>query len=310
MPLSSRSTVRRRTLSTAGATAVLALALSACGSSAGDHSVPGMDHGVTTAGSSPSNPTPSTAGGMEGMPGMNADDGLAAEKNGYRLEAEPAALPADRPTPFRFTVVGPDGKPVTDFAVEQTKTMHFYAVRSDLTGYQHLHPTMAADGTWTADLAALQPGSWRLYASFTPAGGPGKGSDLVLSRTVTVPGQAVDTPLPAASGSATADGYTVTIQGDPMAGMAHPLTATITRDGRPVTDLQPYLGTYAHISAFHEGDQAFAHLHPETRAAGGDHGGPALTFHAELSRPGNWRTFIQFQTAGQLHTAAVTLHVS
>ncbi|WEB44491.1 hypothetical protein MOV08_37870 [Streptomyces yunnanensis] len=44
--------------------------------------------------------------------------------------------------------------------------------------------------------------------------------------------------------------------------MAHPMTVNISKDGKPVTDLQPYLDTYAHLTAFQEGDQAFAHLSP------------------------------------------------
>jgi hypothetical protein len=94
-----------------------------------------------------------------------------------------------------------------------------------------------------------------------------------------------------------------------MAGMAHPLTARITKDGKPVTDLQPYLETYAHLTAFHEGDAAFAHLHPTTEVKG-DQGGPELSFHAALPTAGNWRLFVQFQTGGRLHTAALTLHVT
>jgi len=39
--------------------------------------------------------------------------------------------------PYRLTITGPDGKPVTGFAVDQTKKLHFYAIRSDLTGFQH-----------------------------------------------------------------------------------------------------------------------------------------------------------------------------
>ncbi len=275
--------------------------------------MPGMDHGDSAAGT----PAPGTGTGADGMDGMHgmpsmpsmvAGDGLAAERDGYRFDSSTATLPAGRAATYRFTVLGPDGRPVTGFAVDQTRTLHFYAIRADLTGYQHLHPVMAADGTWTADLAALLPGNWRLYASFTPSGGSGKGTDFVLSRPVTVPGEAADTPLPAASTTAVVDGYTVSVDGALMAGSAHPLTVTVSKDGRPVTDLQPYLDTYAHISAFHEGDQAFAHLHPETPVSG-DHGGPALAFHAELAKSGNWRVFLQFQTAGQLHTAALTLHV-
>jgi hypothetical protein len=196
-----------------------------------------------------------------------------------------------------------------NFAVEQTRRLHFYAIRSDLTGFQHLHPTLASDGSWTATLAALMPGTWRLYASFVPETGRGKGQEFVLGRTVNVPGRAVPTAVPAASPSATADGYTVAVKGKLMASKATPLTVIITRDGRPVTNLQPYLDTYSHLTAFHQGDLAFAHLHPETKVDG-DHGGPTLPFHAELSRSGNWRLFLQFQTSGTVHTAVITVHVS
>jgi hypothetical protein len=245
---------------------------------------------------------------MSGMPPMSTGGGLASEYHGYKLVSGMVMLPAGKVSDYRFTIAGPDGNPVTDFAVEQTMRLHFYAIRSDLTGFQHIHPTLASDGTWTAALAALRPGSWRLFASFVPDTGPAKGQDIVLSRDVTVPGPAGTTALPAPSSSTTADGYTVTVNGHLRAGTASPLTVTITRHGQPVTDLQPYLDTYAHLTAFHEGDLAFAHLHPETTVHG-EHGGPTLPFHAELPRSGNWRLFLQFKTGGTLHTAAITLHV-
>ncbi|MFF3071779.1 hypothetical protein [Kitasatospora sp. NPDC057936] len=251
---------------------------------------------------------------MPGMPGMahaagtaqGLARGLATEQDGYRLNAATCGVPAGLPTAFQFAVTGPDGTPVTDFTVHQTRKLHFYAIRTDLTGFQHLHPDISDDGTWTADLAALAPGTWRLYADFIPNTGP-HATELVLSRTVTVPGEVVPTPLPAPTGSTVVDGYTVTLHAQPMAG-AHQLTATVSQAGRPVTDLQPYLDSYAHLTAFHEGDQALAHLHP-ANTVNGDHGGPTLTFQALLAEPGNWRVFLQFQTAGQLHTAELTLHV-
>ncbi|OLZ64426.1 hypothetical protein AV521_35820 [Streptomyces sp. IMTB 2501] len=302
--MSQRFRTSRRALTAAAATAALTLTLAACGGGSGSGTDKHAGHGSTPSSSAP-------ADDMASMPGMDAastGNGLAAAKDGYRMTSTAATLPAGQATGYRFTVTGPDGRPVTDFAVDQTKRMHFYAVRSDLTGFQHVHPTMAANGTWTAPLAALQPGTWRLYASFTPDSGSGKGKDMVLSRTVKVPGMAMPTPLPKVSGTTTVDGYTVAVQGEPMAGMAHQLTATVSRDGKPVTDLQPYLDTYAHLTAFHQGDLAFAHLHPESKADG-DHGGPTLTFHAEFAQSGNWRLFLQFQTGGRLHTAALTLHV-
>ncbi|WP_371534866.1 FixH family protein [Streptomyces sp. NBC_00466] len=305
---STRPVVRRRALAAAGTAAALALTLAACGSSDdSSSSMPGMDHNTEPSASSSANASPSMSD-MPGMDHMAAGDGLSDNKDGYRLSSKDTALAAGKQAAYRFTVTGPDNKPVTGFAVDQTKRMHFYAIRSDLTGFQHIHPTMAADGTWTADLDTLPPGSWRMFASFTPDSGARKGTAFVLSRTVSVPGTATKTPLPAAAKTAEADGYTVTVKGDPMAGMAHRLTVTVTKDGKPVTDLQPYLDTYAHLTAFHEGDTAFAHLHPTTKV-NGDHGGPELSFNAELPTAGNWRLFLQFQTGGTLHTAALTLNV-
>ncbi|MEU9123077.1 hypothetical protein AB0C96_24975 [Streptomyces sp. NPDC048506] len=312
MSFTSRSPLRRRGLAAAGTAAVLALTLAACGASkdpSDASSMPGMHHGSASSPSASATGTP----GMDhdSMPGMDhggSGDGLADAKDGYRLTSDVDQLPADKAGGYRFRITGPNGKPVTGFAVDQTKRMHFYAIRSDLTGFQHLHPTMAGDGTWTAPLSPQKPGSWRMFASFTPDSGPGRGKGLVLSRTVTVPGESKRSPLPAATTSTEVDGYTVRVKGAPMAGMAHPLTVSVSKGGKPVTDLQPYLDTYAHLTAFHEGDQAFAHLHPETEV-NGDHGGPNLSFHAELPKPGNWRMFLQFRTDGTLHTAALTLRV-
>ncbi|WP_327679232.1 hypothetical protein [Kitasatospora sp. NBC_00458] len=327
---------RTRTLALAAGAAVLAAALTACGSAA----MSGMDHGAPAPGtattaaataspadahqghqmpSTPEAPAPDAATPGTTTPGTTTPGtttpGAAApptERNGYRLTSDTGTLPAGTPAEYRFAVTAPDGGRLTAYQPDQTKRMHFYAVRSDLTGFQHLHPEMAADGTWTAPLAALTAGTWRVYASFVPDAGPGSGTGLVLSRTLAVPGEGADAAaaLPAATGTATVDGYTVTVEGSPVAGKAGELKVTFGKDGRPVTDLQPYLETFAHLTAFRAGDQAFAHLHPEARAQDGGTGGPALTFHAEMPAAGDWRLFLQFRTGGQVHTVGLTLGVA
>ncbi|WBO65685.1 hypothetical protein [Streptomyces camelliae] len=292
-----------RTVLAAGIAGVLPLALAACGGS----------HAPSPAATPPSASTPAQGRhpsmSMPSMSGMPAGNGLAAQQDGYTLASHTTTLPSGTTATYRFTITAPGGRPLTDFAVNQTKQLHFYAIRSDLTGFQHVHPTMAAGGTWTARLSALEPGMWRLFTQFTPADGPGKGQDLVLSRTVTVPGPASTTALPAPSSSTTVDGYALTVRGHLKAGTTSPLTVTVRKSSMPVTDLQPYLDTYAHLTAFRQGDLAFAHLHPQNKVTGG-HGGPTLDFMADLPASGNWRLFLQFQTAGTLHTASITLHVS
>ena len=41
------------------------------------------------------------------------------------------------------------GGTVRGFDVEHTKRMHLIVVRRDMTGFQHLHPTQGADGSWS-----------------------------------------------------------------------------------------------------------------------------------------------------------------
>ncbi len=246
------------------------------------------------------------------MPGMHgetpAGDGLASSASGFTFTPSASNLTAGQPTSYGFRIVGADGKPVTAFEPDQTKLMHFYVIRSDLTGFQHIHPTMSGDGTWTAQVQPLHPGVYRAYAAFIAKDGNSKAVPLVLSDQVSVAGEPVAVPLPPPASTTEVDGYTLTLSGRPVAGMSHPLTVTVAKGGKPVHDLQPYLDTYAHLTAFHEGDLTFAHLHPDGLASG-DRGGPALSFQAMLSNPGNWRLFLQFQTGGVLHTAAVTLPV-
>lgn len=287
----------RYALAVLGVTVTVAATAAACGGDSGMSGMPGMSH-------------PPMSDGMPGMPGMDdmpSGDGLTDQASGLRLAIDSTSLPAGQPAATRFRITRADGTPVTTYAPDQTKLMHFYLVRFDLTGFQHLHPTMGPDGTWTAPVEPAQPGAYRAYAQFIASDG-GRKVPVVLSQQVTVPGSAADTPLPPPSTTTQVDGYTLTLEGQPMAGMGHPLAVTVSKDGQPVTDLQPYLDTYAHLTAFHEGDLAFAHLHPQG-AVNGDHGGPRLEFEAMLPKPGNWRLFLQFQTNGVLHTAAVTLPV-
>lgn len=264
---------------------------------------------VTGPTSPPSTASSGDMGGMSGMghapgmPGMAmaSGNGLADTVNGYTLAVH--TRPGAGPTTLAITH---GGVPVTAFDPEQTKLMHFYLIRSDLTGFQHVHPTMNPDGTWTAPTTPVPAGDYRMYVQFVPHADAAGGA-LTVSAPVTVPGPAaIAAPLPAPATSTTVDGFTVELTGSTKAGVEGPLTITISKDGQPVTDLQPYLDTYAHVTAIHQGDLAFAHLHPEG-TVNGDHGGPTLTVHADLPAPGTYRMFIQFQTGGVLHTAPITI---
>jgi hypothetical protein len=265
-----------------------------------------------------------TTPSMTGMPGMNMDDmagmsaaptaaplaeaapagtGLTDHAGGYTLAAAPAVVPGGKPSTFTFHITGPNGRAVTRYQPYQSKLLLFDLIRADLTSYRHFDTAMREDGTWNVTLPALPPGTYRDYVSFAaPDASAGKPLVYVLSTAFTVPGKAGRTPPATAT---TTGGYTVTVAGKPKAGVRAPLTIGFTHAGQPVTYFQRYLDGYAHVTAFHEGDLAFAHLTPAAKTAGAG----TLTTEALFPARGTWRLFVQFQTDGPPRTTAFTVEV-
>ncbi|MFE9202811.1 hypothetical protein [Micromonospora sp. NPDC007230] len=225
--------------------------------------------------------------------------GLLVSDRGYTLQ--PVSAPAGE---FAFRITGPDGRPVTRYDVAHDKRMHLIVARRDLSGFRHVHPELAPDGTWRVASPLAGAGTWRAFADFTPTGGV----PLTLGVDVTVPGTLADRPLPAPATSTTVDGYTVTLGGTPQPGRTSQLTLTVSRDGRPVTDLQPYLGAYGHLVALRQGDLAYLHVHPEgTPGDGRTAAGPAVTFSAEVPSAGTYRLYLDFRHGDAVHTAEFTV---
>jgi hypothetical protein len=222
--------------------------------------------------------------------------GLAVSDNGLTLKlARTTAQPGKR-FDLAFRIVGRDGQTVRDFDVEHTKRMHFIVVRRDMTGFQHLHPTQAADGTWSVPVTLRDAGSYRVYADFSVDGKP-----QTLADDVSVDGTVRSDELPAPVRSVDVDGLRVSLtEGASHAGEESQLGFTVTRDGRPVA-IQDYLGAKGHLVALRQGDLAFLHVHPDENS---------LRFMATFPTAGRYRVFLQFQTAGRVHTAAFTQEVS
>ncbi|MFC8906474.1 hypothetical protein [Micromonospora sp. NPDC057140] len=235
-------------------------------------------------------------------PATQLPGGLLVSDEGYTLA--PLAAPAGE---FAFRITGPDGQPVTRYDVAHDKRMHLIVARRDLSGFRHVHPEAGPDGTWRVASPLAGPGVWRAFADFTPAGGPA----LTLGVDVTVPGalDARPLPLPAAAAT-TVDGYTVTLAGAAQPGRASRLTLTVSRDGTPVTDLQPYLGAFGHLVALRQGDLAYLHVHPEGAPGDGTTpAGPAVTFSAEFPSAGSYRLYLDFRHGDAVHTAEFTVAV-
>lgn len=235
--------------------------------------------------------------------------GISSTAEGFTFDSAVSVLTPSQE--YSFRILGPDGRPMTTgFLEEQTKLLHFYAIRDDLTGYVHVHPTMAADGTWSVHLPLPMPGPYHVYAGMLLRDAASKVHVLVLRRPVSMPGPYQLSPiLPAPSMSAEADGYTITFTTLPKAWTVMLFPARVTRNGQPATDLEGYLNAYAHMTAFKAGTLLYGHAHPLEYVTNGQTGGPTLTFHTEFPGSGDYRLFIEIQTGGKLHHLDLTVHV-
>lgn len=237
---------------------------------------------------------PADSGGM--AMAMDTVRGLAVSENGLTLDLTQRNVTVGEPVRLRFRITDARGATVRDFDMEHTKRMHLIVVRRDLTGFQHLHPVQAGDGSWTVPVTLTAAGSYRVFADFSVDGRP-----YTLADDIQADGVFTSHDLPAPSAGAYVDGFDVRLdRGSVRAGAESELSFAVTRHGRPVA-VQDYLGAKGHLVALRAGDLAFLHIHPDSER---------LSFAATFPSAGSYRLFLQFQIAGRVHTAAFTQQVA
>ena len=220
--------------------------------------------------------------------------GLATAASELTLVPETDTATVGRPQTYRFRVEDEDGS-VNEFDLEHTKRMHLIVVRRDFVGFQHLHPEMAVDGTWSTELTIDAAGVYRVYADFII-----DGDKHTLGADLFVAGAFEPVPLPGSSRAGDAgDGYSVELGGEVIAGQESELEFVVRREGEVVSDLRDYLGAKGHLVALRDGDLAYLHVHPEE-----DH----LFFETEFPTAGEYRLYLQFDHGGLIRTAEFTVH--
>jgi len=206
---------------------------------------------------------------------------------------------ARRRTALAFRIVDASGRPVRRFELGHEKRMHLIVVRRDLSGFQHVHPTMGPDGIWTSRVDLRAGGVHRLFADFKH-----EGAKRTLGADVHVGGgYRPKAPRSPRSTARTEDGLEVSLRsGQANAGEEARVEFEVRDRGRLVTDrLQPYLGAAGHLVVLRAGDLAYLHTHAED---------DELAFVAEYPSAGSYRLFVQFRYQVEVRTAAFTQEVA
>lgn len=227
--------------------------------------------------------------------------GLAIEQQGYILNniSTPSAVGETGTIEFRISDAA--GNAVTDFDDAHGKKVHMIVVRSDGDQFHHVHPVMDQHGTWSLPWTWEAAGTYRVFVDIVPSA---TGTNITLSRTIHAAGEFVPGAPVAVSTETTVGGFDVSLTGTLGTNTHSMLHIAVSRDGQPVTALEPYLGAYGHLVALREGDLAYLHVHPDgPEAAEGGVSGPDIEFMTQAPTPGRYLLFLDFQVAGQVHTA-------
>ena len=228
--------------------------------------------------------------------------GLGVAEGGYTVRFSPTQFERGEAHELRFSIETAAGEPVIEFDELHERRMHLIVVRRDGTEFRHLHPEMDAAGTWSVPVRFAEPGVYRAFADFSAGGEQHTlAGDLFVSG-----GEFESRPFPAPREVDSADGYEVRLEaGDLAAGEHSQLSFAVSEGGRPVADLQPYLGAKGHLVALREGDLAFLHVHPEEERGAADE----IVFDATFPTTGRYRLYLQFKQADVVRTAEFTVAV-
>mgnify|MGYP001241967461 CR=1 FL=1 len=228
-------------------------------------------------------------GNAESLPHTHDSVAPGMAPSGFSVDGYVLITEADRSSASSLAlhINGPDGQRVTDFTESHGSKLHVVLIRPDLSGFQHVHPDIAADGSFVVPID--QPGKWHIVADVNPADAA---APIALATNVDDEVPVDEVALPTADDEVSVD--------DLIVSRSELNFTVVSNDGSSVVGLEPYLGQPAHLIAIRSGDLAYTHLHPMDGAA------TTFMFHGTLPT-GTYRLFLQFGYRGDIKTVGFTV---
>lgn len=242
------------------------------------------------------------------------------------FKTEPKEIKAGEKTKLSFAIRNDKDEMIRDLQIVHEKPMHLLIVSEDLQEFYHEHPEPQTDGSYAASFTFQNGGKYKLYADFTPVGA----EQVVKSYPVEVSG------TPRASVALKADEkfektvgnlrVTMKPSGDLISNRDLMLEFQVfdAQTGKPVTDLQNYLGAKAHFVVISQDLEEFVHAHPMStdNAKGVEHKHDAseeklhgeeaqsiVSAHISFPKQAIYRVWAQFQRGGNVTTVPFTFEV-
>jgi hypothetical protein len=224
--------------------------------------------------------------------------------------------------------------------------MHLFLLGlPDLNRFYHLHPDQVAPDTFTERLPAVTAGNYAVFADIVRE----SGFPDTMTAQVTLPDVPGNPPIGDDSATTVAnvsvgkESVTVFTLPDhsrwewiidgPAVHARQPALLrfrVFDKDGKPASDLEPYMGMAGHLVIVKRDLTVFAHVHPsgsmpmaalmllEKQNNSGASAMPGMhetappaevTFPYGFPEPGGYRLFVQIKRNGQVQTGAFDAHV-
>jgi len=234
-------------------------------------------------------------------------------------------LPDGRTSLDIFETTGQMTAPIRAYDVDMTKLMHMIVISDDFAQFMHVHPTFdPKTGHFTQVVRLEDSHRYYVYADAEPRGLGQQVFRFSLQPGTRATTQEAARPAFTPSPLAVAAGpYQVALAKTTLAaGKPQTIAVTITRSGRPATDLHPYLGAAAHAVFIDTTTLAYVHVHPTVAGAPemdmdmpGMHmdspaqAGPHMNMHVGALAAGSYKLWLQFEAGSALYVAPFTLAV-
>ncbi len=266
-------------------------------SSTGEHATLPDSHVGHSNNGTPSKFDHGSHGGHENMP-MNM-----APPRTLVVMTEPSQPAAGSTTKLMLRIQDADGTPIKTFDILHEKLVHLIVVRDGLDEFAHLHPDVDSSGMITTQFAFPKSGKYRLFADHQPQGKP----QGLATGEVNVSGNDDQAAalVPTTSPEVTIGEIKVHIAIRTGEQETNVQFHFVDGDGKPVSDLQPYLGAMGHLVIISQDGSEYVHAHPLSEARTAPEG--AVEFAAHFPKPGIYKAWGQFQRNGTVFTVPYVL---
>lgn len=197
-------------------------------------------------------------------------------------------------------------KPVTeeDLREEHTKKIHLLIFDKTLEDYQHVHPEPTdVSGEYKFSWIPTKSGPYRFWVDIVPL--KTSNQELIMIDLKNIDSSNDVSAIRTVSQKTTVEELSYQLSFDqPSIEAGKPVLGTVEitkADGTPFTQLEPIMGTFAHIVALHEDFESLEHVHPmgAENPRPEERGGHKLQFHLNASKKGFLKIYVQVKIGGK-----------